>query len=676
MSTFIKFKEAVQKQFQKMVTQTDVLFLTNIKKDVLWDNYLNSYPEGTNNIYRERREYDCAACMQFVRPFGNIVAIIDNQLVSIWDIENLPEPYATVAKHMSTFVKRHTIINKFIHDAAKLGIDKNHEELPSGEICTWEHFYFKLPKSFVYAGSKSIDEVKGEARTTKQVFKRALTEISIDAMETVLDLIEQNSLYRGEEYKVVLNNLLIEKKDFDKIPKKNQNNYVWLRSTQVNSVISRLRNSAIGTLLVDLSEERDLNEAVSAFEKIMAPTNYKRPKALFTKKMIADAEITVKELDLEDSLGRRYSELEDITINNVLWANRLAKKTMGAFEELKETVAVNPKNFTRVEEINIQDFIKNVLPKTESVEILLENKHTSNLVSLISPKELNSKSLFKWDNGFSWAYTGDITDSIKEKVKRAGGSVDGALRVSLSWFNADDLDISVIESKGTHINYGNRQSSSSKGTLDVDMNAGTVDNKIDPVENIVWPDINYILECSYSVRVHNFTSRSYENPGFEIEIESGDQIFHYTYTSPVRGSEKIEVATFNFTKTGGIEMISDLKESNPRSKEVWGLHTNNFQKVNAIMYSPNCWDGKQIGNRHFFFMIDGAKNEDTPRGFFNEFLREDLNKHKRVFEALGGKMKVAPSDKQLSGLGFSSTKKDSVIVKVTGSFERLLKINF
>jgi hypothetical protein len=51
-------------------------------------------------------------------------------------------------------------------------------------------------------------------------------------------------------------------------------------------------------------------------------------------------------------------------------------------------------------------------------------------------------------------------------------------------------------------------------------------------------------------------------------------------------------------------------------------------------------------------------------------------KQRKFFEALGSKMKVENSKNQLSGIGFSSTKRNSVICKVTGSFTRTLKIKF
>ncbi len=41
-------------------------------------------------------------------------------------------------------------------------------------------------------------------RSSHDVYARALSEISIDSIDTVLELIAQNSLYRGEEHKFVV----------------------------------------------------------------------------------------------------------------------------------------------------------------------------------------------------------------------------------------------------------------------------------------------------------------------------------------------------------------------------------------------------------------------------------------------------------------------------------------
>jgi len=94
------------------------------------------------------------------------------------------------------------------------------------------------------------------------------------------------------------------------------------------------------------------------------------------------------------------------------------------------------------------------------------------------------------------------------------------------------------------------------------------------------------------------------------------------------------------------------------------------------MNSPNHWDGECTGNKHVFFMLKDCNNPDKARGFYNEFLSDNLNTHRKVFEVLASKMKADPTTDQLSGLGFSTTKKDHVICRVTGSFNRMIKVIF
>ena len=56
------------------------------------------------------------------------------------------------------------------------------------------------------------------------------------------------------------------------------------------------------------------------------------------------------------------------------------------------------------EEIPVKNFISDILPTATGLEVLLENKHAPNMVSLIAPENKEAPSMFKWDNGFSWAY--------------------------------------------------------------------------------------------------------------------------------------------------------------------------------------------------------------------------------------------------------------------------------
>lgn len=670
MSDFMLLKDAVNKQLSTM--SKGRMFRVSIDNDLLWDTYLSSFPEGTDPMYRERTEHDCSCCRRFVKAAGAIATIVGNELVSVWDINCGDNEYQVVANALSALVKSKVIDNEFLHFESNLGTDHNHELIGS-DVKRWDHLHFELPNQFVMkdAGSRLSD-----TRASKDVLKRSLEEITLEATETVLELIEQGSLYRGEEHKATVKTLVKHKKKYDKVAAKKRDNYCWLLAAELGHG-GRFRNTVIGTLMTDISEGVELDKAVKKFEAKVAPENYKRPTALITKSMIANAQSKVAELGIEESLKRRHANVNDITINNVLFADRSVKEPMGVFEELAEGVADKVPDLKKVTEVDVNTFINDILPKAESIEVMLENMHENNLMSLVAPVDAEAKGIFKWGNNFSWAYNGEVADSMKERVAKAGGKVDGVLRFSIEW-NHDgddqsiDFDAHCKEPCGNHIYYSDKSNYRTTGRLDVDIqNPGS---KV-AVENITWTDKSKMGNGQMNFYVKNYSSRKSKG-GFKAEIEYNGEVYRYSYDKPLAGNQEIMVAKVDFKKSSSkLDFIWSL-ESESQAKEVWGLNTQKFHKVNMVMNSPNHWDGEETGNKHLFFILDKCKNDDKVRGFFNEFLSNGLTTHRKVFEVLGSKMKAEISDDQLSGLGFSTTQRNSVYCKVKGSFSRTIKINF
>lgn len=675
---FKKFKTQLQEHFAEMTKDAPKLFEVEIDKDEFWDLYLDSFPAGTNEIYRERREYDCSCCRQFIKTIGNAVVIKDNQVHTIWEFQTGSTTFQPVVDALDRYIKSHAVSGVYVSKLKSIGTDRNREEV-NGKINVYEHFFLTLPDKFVDKSGYSEGEIKGRFRDVRNVFKRSLDEISQEAIETVLELIMQNSLYKGEEWKIILTEFLKYKKDYEKTPEDERENYAWEKSIAAGSVIGKIRNHSIGTLLVNISEDMDLDTAVKKYEQIVAPTNYKRPKAIYTKKMLEEAQKTVEELGYMDSLPRRFAKLDDITVNNILFSNRDAARRISGnvFEDMAAEVTINPKRFSKVEEIGIDSFVKDVLPSAKELEVFFENKHRQNMVSLIAPQNSYAPSMFKWGNAFGWAYSGNITDSdIRENVKSAGGKVDGVLRFSIQWndenFNPNDFDAHCT-CPNAHIYFGNAVDRKTGGNLDVDI---IWPRKGKPsVENITWPDKSRMIPGTYKFFVHCFSQNGGRN-GFKAEIEFDGQTYSFEYPHELKQNENVMVAEVTLSESG-VFSIKELLPSNVSSREVWGLKTNQFVPVSVVCYSPNYWDEQNgIGHRHVFFMLKDCVNPEMPNGFYNEFLKQDLLQHKRVFEALGGKMKVEDVDDQLSGVGFSTTKRAELIVKVKGTTERILKVKF
>ncbi len=688
---FKDFVKAIQKNLQQMSKDSSRLFTVNVDTEELYNLYLDSFPAGTNEIYRERREYDCSCCRHFIRDVGNVVSIKNGELHTIWGINPVSDDkYNVVAAALDAYVKQKAVLGVFLKKEKRIGTPENREMLPTGKINKYEHFFVDLPEICIFKEcyGHTLEGDLSQFRDVRNVFKRSLDEISKEAVDTVLELIAQNSLYKGAEWKKQLTEFKNYQKEYGKLTDKQKELWIWEKSISAGAVIGKIRNHSIGTLLVNISEGMDLDLAVRKYEQIVAPVNYKRPKAIFTKKMFEDTKKTITELGYMDSLQRRFATLDDITVNNILFSNKdAAKRITGAmdlFDEMEQDVAIDPKRFSKVEEISAEDFIKNVLPVAKELEVYLENKHIQNMVSLIAPEVADAKTMFKWNNGMSWAYTGNITDSdIKENVKAAGGSVTGIVRFSIQWNDGNgkdnsDLDAHCLEPQGgDHIYFSHKISRYTGGELDIDITDPIYQCKSNggvAVENITYPSKERMKPGTYKFYVNQYSFRN--SQGFKAEVEVNGEIHSYEYNTPVRGN--VDVAEVILDQSGNFKVVDKLPGNCATiSKDVWGIKTLQFTPVSVVCYSPNYWDEqKGIGHQHLFFMLKDCINPEEPNGYYNEFLKPELEQHRRVFEALGAKAHVKDVDDQLSGVGFSLTKRNDLIIKVKGATERVLKIKF
>ncbi len=709
--------EYTMKDFQKQLQEnlnnmTGKLFRSSVSGNEVFDLYINGFENDP--VFRDPNssEHNCNLCKNFIRRYGNIISVNeDNKITTIWD--NVEESdYYLSAKAISEKIKKAKIqdvffetwneLNSLNYESCKktnskfrLGIAKNvkrytKEEaekfgvVKPNEIRKFYHLHLDIPTEYVDMTGKSVEAIMGEYRDAKNVFQRAMEEISEDTLKLVRDLINQGSLLDGQTHLYKIEQILPLKIQYDGLPKSEKDNWCWVNSYKLP--FAKFKNELIGVLCTELAEGKELNEACKAWNKRVDPANYMKATAPITKKQIAEAQKFVEENGYEESFNRRFATIDDIKVSEILHANAGDGKVkkVSLFDNVKSTSTRHKRSeFDRVEEVSIEKFMSDILPTCTSVEVFLTNQQEGNLVSLTTANILDSKRIFKWDNNYSWTYNGNLAGKsmIKEAVKDAGGNVTGVLRASMIWNESgtdhSDLDLWCLQPDNQSIGYStgfrkDRGNSFTSMTGQLDLDNTNPGNKIG-IENIYFKDLSKMKNGTYKFWVNQFSARG--SKGFKFEIEFDGELYTYVYDKAVSGNVIVAEVVLKDGKFG-INHNLPASDGIGVSKEIYGLETNQFHKVNLVCLSPNHWEGNNVGNKHYFFMLEGAKCPTSIRSFHAENLIPELANHRKVLEVLGNTTMIESSNKQLSGLGFNATVKDELIVKLSGSHKRVIKIKF
>jgi len=706
-----EFNKKIQEKFSEMC-KTGSLFRVELTGRQVWDLYLGAFEDGDDPIFidPESSTHNCNHCKNFIRRYGNIVSVdSDFNIVSIFgvEVEGIYNPVAkalnkaiTGSQISEVFFETFDELNSLPYEKCtknsskfQLGIQKNtkrytQEEadmypnrVEPNEIREFNHLNLSIDSYFIDKSGRSVESIMADYRSAKEVFQKSMEEIPLGTLELVRDLIIQGSLLNGETHKHKIEKFIPFKKAYDDLPAKSRNSWCW--KTSFGLSIAKFKNELIGVLCSELAMGEEINKACRSWNKRVDPANYMKAVAPITKAQIEMAKKFVEENDYVESFNRRTATIDDIKVTEIKHINvgEGKIKAVSIFDNVKAGKKHQHKRneFDKVEEVSIDKFMEEILPGCTDVEAFLENRHSNNMVTLTTAETEESKRIFKWDNNYSWTFNGNLAgkSEIKEAVKSQGGGVDGILRFSIMWAEDDidnsDLDAHCLEPNRNEIYYGNKKSWTTMGVLDIDITQPQSHKRggRKVVENITYPVMNKMLDGTYKFFVRQYAGRN--SKGFKAEIEFDGQTYSYEYDRKVTGNVHVAEVTL---KRGNFSIEHKLPETGYSSKEIYGLESGSFHKVNLVCLSPNHWDGNKEGNKHYFFMLNKCKAESKLRSFHNENLKPELAEHRKVLEVLGSTNMIETEGEQLSGLGFNSTVRDELVVKLGGNFKRTVKVKF
>jgi len=685
--SFTHFSSTVQRRFQDLQarlagvprTRND-LFVT-ASGDDLYGQYLAAFPDGSNPLVRERTEHDCTSCRAFIRNFGGAVHIDPETLhvSTVWDGDAFSAPYDTVASTMAAYVRRHAVTALFRTLQPTFSTPRS-VRVKDGSTETYDHLHGVADRGFVTREGAEA----GSYQISRQMLEGAFERLNAGAVEDVRRLIEDGQLYRGAEKLHLVEGFGAAQARYFTLHGAEREGF--LAVTALDPAVSRFKNDVIGTLIAAIAGSEDLQAAVGRYEAMVAPANYQRTNQVITQSMADGALKTLAALGV--NVKRRLAHLDDVDVNDVVWADRSSRAEMkgGLSGLLAAAVTVRPVvvNEAAVTEMKVDAFLRDVLPQAETLRLLISRDLAGSFMTLTTADEDGAVQdsgtpLLKWNNPFAWSYTGDAADQIQARVKAAGGNIKALLRFSLSWTNTDDLDLRVrYTGKGRSEQLYFRHKTSTvpglTGGLDVDMNAHALVR--DPVENVAF---THLLPGTYLVEVHNYRQREHTDPGFTLQVADQAGTTDYHYPHAVRDQQMVHClsATVDAQLQVTCTVSEALTPGGVQGGEKWGLPFGQYAEVRCVTLSPNHWGGQQQGNKHTFFILKDAKTDERPRGVYNEYLHPDLLKHRKVLDVIGDRARPDLTDAQLSGVGVSSTLDKAVTLEVTTSTsKRTYRVSF
>ena len=392
---------AIRKSFGDATASKEPLFTTSA--DTLYDIFLNNLPEEA------RQHYNCRSCRHWMNRYGGLVTISDNGTVlPIMFMADIPDFFRDAVDEVIRAIIASKVTGVFLTSDKHLGVEQSNG---------WYHMYVNSPKHIIH-NNRIHNEFQTMAQKKQDylMLLNAFTKYQKSTIETAVNLLHSNTLYRSEKVLGIAEWFLNVKTNAEMLNGKQKSNYIWKMSATAPAGFCHVSSSMIGTLLDDIEEGMGVEAVKRRFAEKMNPLQYQRPQVAPGAQNIARAEEIVAKLGIENSLKRRFARMYDLKLT---WAPHPEKhtpaKTTGIFSSIKAKEESRPKKPTIVADggtMTWDKFQRTVLPNAKKIEMHIPYGPRS-YAALVTAEDPSAPPIVQWDseenrNPVSWyLYSGD-----------------------------------------------------------------------------------------------------------------------------------------------------------------------------------------------------------------------------------------------------------------------------
>jgi hypothetical protein len=390
----------IRESFEIATHSNKHLFTTTAADMDLFDSFLIRLP------IEARQHYNCNECRRFINKYGHLVTINEYGDLEPVMWSYAPSFFAKAVFAIHDIVKRSKVTGEFITSDKRLGVAKTG---------VWHHMSVDIPGTMRHNERLyTADQVMAQKKEEFKMLVDALNRYKLDTVKTAVNILESNSLYRGDKVLGIARWFLKVYQETDALRNKTTTkhlytNLIWKKVAEAPAGFCHVHSSMIGTLLDDIEDGYSFEEVKRRFDEKMNPLKYQRPQTAPGSGNVKRAEEIVAKLGLENSLKRRFARLDEI---NTIWKPHVIPApltTTGIFAGIKTkekeklwTNDISP----RTQTMTWDKFRRTVLADAKKIELYV-SQYKSGFAAFVTAEDNAAPPIVQWDseenrNPFSW----------------------------------------------------------------------------------------------------------------------------------------------------------------------------------------------------------------------------------------------------------------------------------